>query len=116
MKEEKLKYLVIGAGGTGGAIGSHMANAEHDVTFIARGRHLAAMRENGLKVSRPDGEFVIDPVKAFTTEEFTELCVKSKKEGESPHQSNQLVRACKLCTPQEARDETRTYKSSRSSC
>ncbi len=82
MKEEKLKYLVIGAGGTGGAIGSHMANAEHDVTFIARGRHLAAMRENGLKVSRPDGEFVIDPVKAFTTEEFTELCVKSKKEGE----------------------------------
>lgn len=82
MKEEKLKYLVIGAGGTGGAIGSHMANAEHDVTFIARGCHLAAMRENGLMVSRPDGEFVIDPVKAFTTEEFTELCVKSKKEGE----------------------------------
>lgn len=82
MKEEKLKYLVIGAGGTGGAIGSHMANVEHDVTFIARGRHLAAMRENGLMVSRPDGEFVIDPVKAFTTEEFTELCVKSKKEGE----------------------------------
>ena len=82
MKEEKLKYLVIGAGGTGGAMGSHMAHAGHDVTFIARGRHLAAMRENGLKVSRPDGEFVIDPVKAFTAEEFTELCVKSKKEGE----------------------------------
>ena len=82
MNKERLKYLVIGAGGTGGAIGSHMANAEHDVTLIARGRHLAAMRENGLMVSRPDGEFVIDPVKAFTTEEFTELCVKSKKEGE----------------------------------
>lgn len=82
MKEEKLQYLVIGAGGTGGAIGSHMAHAGHNVTFIARGRHLAAMRENGLMVSRPDGEFVIYPVKAFTTEEFTELCVKSKKEGE----------------------------------
>ena len=72
MNIERLKYLVIGAGGTGGAIGSHMARAGHDVTFIARGRHLAAMREGGLKVSRPDGEFVIDPVSAFTTEEYTD--------------------------------------------
>ena len=72
MNKERLKYLVIGAGGTGGAIGSHMARAGHDVMFIARGRHLAAMREGGLKVSRPDGEFVIDPVSAFTTEEYTD--------------------------------------------
>ena len=65
----KLKYLIIGAGGTGGAIGSHMAQAGHDVTFIARGRHLAAMKENGLRVNRPDGEFVIDPVSAYTTDD-----------------------------------------------
>jgi len=76
MNGERLKYLVIGAGGTGGAIGSHMAQAGHDVTFIARGSHLAAMRENGLKVSRPDGEFVIDPVSAYTVDEYTELCGK----------------------------------------
>ena len=82
MKKERLRYLVIGAGGTGGAIGSHMAHAGHDVTFIARGRHLAAMRDSGLKVSRPDGEFIIDPVRAFTTEEFAELCKRSKNAGE----------------------------------
>lgn len=81
MKKDRLKYLVIGAGGTGGAIGSHMAHAGHDVTFIARGRNLAAMRENGLVVSRPDGGFVVNPVNAFTTEEFTEICEKSKKAG-----------------------------------
>ncbi len=81
MKKEKLKYMVIGAGGTGGAIGSHMAHAGHDVTFIARGRHLAAMRENGLVVSRPDGEFVIDPVSAYTTEEYIAFCNKSKETG-----------------------------------
>ncbi len=76
MEKERLKYLVIGAGGTGGAIGSHMAHAGHDVTFIARGSHLAAMRENGLKVSRPDGEFVIDPVSAYTVDEYAEICGK----------------------------------------
>ena len=73
MNGKRLKYLVIGAGGTGGAIGSHMAHAGHDVTFIARGSHLAAMRENGLKVSRPDGEFVIDLVSAYTVDEYAEL-------------------------------------------
>lgn len=74
----KLKYLIIGAGGTGGAIGSHMAQAGHDVTFIARGIHLAAMKENGLRVSRPDGEFVIDPVSAYTTDEYINLCGETK--------------------------------------
>lgn len=81
MNGERLKYLVIGAGGTGGAIGSHMAQAGHDVTFIARGRHLAAMKENGLRVSRPDGEFTVDSVNAFTTEEFIELCRESDRNG-----------------------------------
>ena len=78
----KLTYLIIGAGGTGGAIGSHMAQAGHDVTFIARDRHLAAMKENGLRVSRPDGEFVIDPVSAYTTDEYINLCGGSKQTGE----------------------------------
>lgn len=82
MKKERLRYLVIGAGGTGGAIGSHMAHAGHDVTFIARGRHLAAMRESGLRVSRPDGEFVVDPVSAFTTEEYLERTETAKLAGE----------------------------------
>lgn len=82
MNRERLKYLVIGTGGTGGAIGSHMARAGCDVTFIARGSHLSAMRENGLKVRRPDGEFVIDPVSAFTSEEFAELCRLSEQNCE----------------------------------
>lgn len=81
MNVERLKYLVIGAGGTGGAIGSHMAQAGKDVAFIARGSHLAAMKENGLTVNRPDGEFVVDPVSAYTTDEFIDLCVESNKAG-----------------------------------
>ena len=70
MREKKLKYMIIGAGGTGGAIGSHMARSGHDITFIARGRHLEAMKENGLRVRRPDGEFRIEKVSAYTSDGF----------------------------------------------
>jgi len=35
----KMKYLVIGAGGTGGCVGAYMAEAGKDVTLIARGQH-----------------------------------------------------------------------------
>lgn len=72
MGKSGLKYMIIGAGGTGGAVGSHLARAGYDVTFIARGKHLAAMRENGLRVLKPAGDFVIDPVQACTSDEFLE--------------------------------------------
>lgn len=47
-----MKYAVLGAGGTGGMIGFQMAEAGMDVTLIARGEHLEAIRKNGLTVSR----------------------------------------------------------------
>ena len=72
MGESGLKYMIIGAGGTGGAVGSHLARAGYDVTFIARGRHLDAMRADGLRVLKPAGDFVIDPVQACTSDEFLE--------------------------------------------
>ncbi len=77
-----MKYLIIGAGGTGGAIGAYMMKAGKDVTFIARGRHLEAMQKNGLRVIRPDDEFTVNNVKAFTMEEYDDIpdvilvCVK----------------------------------------
>lgn len=77
-----MKYLVIGAGGTGGAIGAYMARAGKDVTLIARGKHLEAMKQNGIKVIRPTDEFVVEDIKAFSMEEYNEtpdvifVCVK----------------------------------------
>ena len=41
-----LKYAIIGAGGTGGVIGAYMAKAGKDVTLIARGKHLDAVRNS----------------------------------------------------------------------
>src|SRR5262249_53135402 len=45
-----MRIVVMGAGGTGGYFGARLARGGADVTFVARGAHLAAMRERGLSV------------------------------------------------------------------
>jgi 2-dehydropantoate 2-reductase len=50
-----VRYVVYGAGAVGGVIGGRMHAAGLDVTLIARGRHLDALRENGLQLLTPDG-------------------------------------------------------------
>ncbi|HYC59938.1 MAG TPA: 2-dehydropantoate 2-reductase [Thermoanaerobaculia bacterium] len=57
-----MRIAVIGAGGVGGYFGGRLAQAGHDVTFIARGATLDALKSNGLRVDSILGDFVIDPV------------------------------------------------------
>ncbi len=52
----------MGAGGVGGCLGALLTNAGSDVTLVARGEHLQAMRKNGLRLDQPDGSFTA-PVK-----------------------------------------------------
>ena len=47
-----MRIGVVGTGGIGGPYGASLAKAGVDVTFVARGAHLAAMRENGLRMVR----------------------------------------------------------------
>lgn len=49
----------MGAGGVGGCLGGLLAKAGNDVSLIARGEHLEALREHGLKVIRPGGEIIV---------------------------------------------------------
>lgn len=73
MKNNNLKYLIAGTGGVGGSIAAFLALAGKDVTCIARGGHLAASRENGLKLhSDLKGEHTLD-VPAYTAEEYAAL-------------------------------------------
>ena len=51
-----MRVAIYGAGGLGGFYGARLARAGNDVAFIARGAHLAAMRERGLRVSSPLGD------------------------------------------------------------
>ncbi|WP_298838739.1 ketopantoate reductase family protein [Clostridium sp.] len=78
-----MKYLIIGTGGTGGCIGGYLARIGKDVTFIARGAQLKAIKENGLIVySTLNGEINLKNVKVFDgDEEYGKfdvifLCVK----------------------------------------
>ena len=59
-----MKFAVFGSGGVGAYFGGRLAQAGHDVTFVARGAHLAAMQERGLRVESTEGDFVIERVKA----------------------------------------------------
>ena len=47
-----MKYIIIGAGGTGGILGFYMTKAGKDVTLIARNAHLEAMKKQGLSVEK----------------------------------------------------------------
>jgi 2-dehydropantoate 2-reductase len=59
-----MRIAVIGAGGVGGGFGAALANAGGDVTFVARGAHLAAMRTEGLRVEGDRGTTVVSPCQA----------------------------------------------------
>ena len=78
-----MKYAIIGAGGTGGSLGFFLTKAGKDVTLIARGKHLEAIRKNGLGMERLwDHKREMIPVKACTVEEYSDtpdvilVCVK----------------------------------------
>ena len=87
-----MRIVVMGSGGTGGYFGAKLARAGEDVTFVARGAHLAAIRERGLQVrsvseggwavrapavERVDGlppaDLVLFCVKSFDTESAAEV-------------------------------------------
>src|SRR5258707_1255388 len=59
-----MRIAVIGAGGVGGGFGAALAKAGADVTFVARGAHLAAMKRDGLKVQSPRGDPHLMPTRA----------------------------------------------------
>lgn len=69
-----MKYAIIGAGGTGGCLGFFLKKAGKDVTLIARGKHLEAIRKNGLTIQKLwDESRETLPVKACTAEEYKEI-------------------------------------------
>jgi 2-dehydropantoate 2-reductase len=77
-----MRIAVVGAGGVGGGFGVALAKAGADVTFIARGAHLAAMKSAGLKVQGGRGESHLVPTQATDNPaeigkvDFVLFCVK----------------------------------------
>ena len=59
-----MKIAIFGTGGVGGYFGGRLAQAGEEVIFIARGEHLRAIREHGLRVDSLKGDFVVQPARA----------------------------------------------------
>ncbi|NEA97902.1 2-dehydropantoate 2-reductase N-terminal domain-containing protein [Streptomyces sp. SID13726] len=81
-----MRYIIIGAGAVGGAVGGRLAGAGHEVVLVARGAHHAALRDEGLRLRVPDGEFtyrlpVVDGpagLGALRTDDVLVLAVKTQ--------------------------------------
>ncbi|MGO2132079.1 MAG: 2-dehydropantoate 2-reductase [Halomonas sp.] len=59
-----MRFVIMGSGGVGGYFGARLAEAGEDVTFVARGDHLTAIRRNGLKLKSIEGNATITSAKA----------------------------------------------------
>lgn len=77
-----MNIVVFGAGGVGGYFGGKLAQTGYDVTFIARGKHLQAIKTNGLQVKSVNGDFIVHPkvtddISSINTPDLVILGVKS---------------------------------------
>jgi 2-dehydropantoate 2-reductase len=92
-----MKIGVVGAGGVGGYYGGRLAAAGNEVGFVARGEHLAAIRERGLEVRAHDGDFTVsvaasdDPADIGACDAVL-FCVKSYDTEEAAGLLDPLVR------------------------
>lgn len=59
-----MRVAIFGTGGAGGYFGAQLVRAGEDVTFIARGEHLRAIRQDGLRVETPGEDILIHPAQA----------------------------------------------------
>ncbi len=94
-----MRVAVMGAGGTGGYFGGLLARAGEDVTFIARGAHLEAIRTQGLRVkSRLAGDFTVraratDDPRDVGPVDLVLFCVKSYSTAEAVEKIRPLIGA-----------------------
>jgi len=65
-----MNIVVVGAGGVGGYFGGKLAQAGFNVTFVARGNTLKAIKTNGLKVKSVNGDFTVHPK---ATDDFKDI-------------------------------------------
>lgn len=66
-----MRITIMGSGGVGGYFGGRLAQAGHEVSFVARGAHLQALRQHGLRILSPLGDLHLPRVRAV--EDPTEI-------------------------------------------
>lgn len=71
-----MNFIILGTGGIGAFYGAKLLSIGHDVTFVARGEHLLALKENGLKLTHPSFNFD-DKINICTFEELDNEMIQS---------------------------------------
>jgi 2-dehydropantoate 2-reductase len=103
----RMRIAVFGTGGVGGYFGGRLAQAGEAVVFIARGAHLAALRERGLRVDSVAGDFTVSPVEATDdpasagTVDAVLVCVKAWQVPEAARALLPLLREDSFVVPLE---------------
>lgn len=107
-----MRIAVFGTGGVGGYYGGRLAEAGEDVVFIARGPHLEALRESGLRVESTKGDFALpsiqvtgDPGEAGDVD-VVMLCVKCWQVSDAVEGVRQLIGPDTFVLPMENGVET----------
>lgn len=59
-----MNIVIYGTGGVGGFFGARLVQAGNNVTFIARGKHLEAIKKNGLQLKSIKGDYLVNPANA----------------------------------------------------
>ncbi len=99
------RILVIGTGGVGGYFGGKMAQKGFDVTFVARGKHLQAIQEKGLKVNSIKKSFhlpqvkVIDSLSQASKFDVVWVCTKSPQVEEVAQQLPSILHEKTIVVP-----------------
>jgi len=62
-----MHIVIYGTGGVGGYFGTRLVQAGNDVTFIARGKHLKAIKQHGLQLKSSKGDYLVYPANATST-------------------------------------------------
>jgi len=80
-----MKFLILGAGGIGSYFGARLLRANNEVIFVARGEHLLALQQNGLKLQHPKFNFnnsvfsyTIEQIINFNPFEFDAVIITTK--------------------------------------
>jgi 2-dehydropantoate 2-reductase len=100
-----VRIAVFGTGGVGGYFGGRLAQAGEDVVFIARGQHLAAIRQHGLQVSSVAGDFLIQPAAATDTPasvgpvDLVVLGVKAWQVSDAAHAMRPMIQPATMILP-----------------
>lgn len=92
-----MKIGIVGAGAVGGFFGGLLKKSGHQVTFLARGKHLEAMKANGLHIKGEKEEFTVhseftDNVSDLRDSDWILFCIKSNSTRELAKELQRIIK------------------------